>query len=202
MRITALQESKKGLTRLYIDGEYAMSLDSEVLALAYIKEGREIDDEELFELVKSSKQRRANEKALSLLERRSHSKKELAEKIARTSDRETALSAAEKMEELGLVNDKDFAERYAFELFERKRFGKNRVRQELYRKGIDKDIIDEILENYADMDTEGQLLAILESKYPLYNEDERVKRRAVAALQRRGFSFADIRAVMSVDLEI
>ena len=166
-----------------------MTLDTMVLLENHIKEHSEIDDDELYILVKKSKERRANEKALTLLERRSHSKQELANKIARTMDRDSAVAAAEKMEEIGLVNDRDFAERYARELFERKKFGKIRVKQELKLKGIDKEIIEDILLIYEDFDVEEQIKNILVSKYPLYKEDEKVKARAVAALQRRGFSF-------------
>ena len=119
MLVTALKEKRKGLTQVFIDGEYAMTLDTMVLIENHIKEHSEIDDDELYILVKKSKERRANEKALTLLERRSHSKQELANKIARTMDRDSAVAAAEKMEEIGLVNDRDFAERYARELFER-----------------------------------------------------------------------------------
>lgn len=200
MLVTALKEKRKGLTQVFIDGEYAMTLDTMVLLENHIKEHSEIDDDELYILVKKSKERRANEKALTLLERRSHSKQELANKIARTMDRDSAVAAAEKMEEIGLVNDRDFAERYARELFERKKFGKIRVKQELKLKGIDKEIIEDILLIYEDFDVEEQIKNILVSKYPLYKEDEKVKARAVAALQRRGFSFSDIRGVIS-DLE-
>lgn len=200
MLVTALKEKRKGLTQVFIDGEYAMTLDNMVLLENHIKEHSEIDDDELYILVKKSKERRANEKALTLLERRSHSKQELANKIARTMDRDSAVAAAEKMEEIGLVNDRDFAERYARELFERKKFGKIRVKQELKLKGIDKEIIEDILLIYEDFDVEEQIKNILVSKYPLYKEDEKVKARAVAALQRRGFSFSDIRGVIS-DLE-
>ena len=114
--------------------------------------------------------------------------------------REEAMNAAEKMADIGLVNDRDYAERYAKELFERKKFGKNRVKQELKLKGIDGEIIEEVLSLYEDFDTKEQIESILNSKYSNYLTDEKVKRRAVAALQRRGFTFSDIRAFMK-DLE-
>lgn len=200
MRITALKEKRKGFTQVFIDGEYAMTLVTSVLLENHVKENLEISDEELFEIVKKSKERSANEKALTLLEYRSHSKKELTDKIARTMDREEAKKAAEKMVEIGLVNDRDYAERYAKELFERKRFGKNRVKQELKIKGIDSEIIDEVLALYEDFDVKEQIESILNTKYPNYLTDEKVQRRAVAALQRRGFSFSDIRVFLR-DLE-
>ena len=200
MKITALKEKRKGFTQVFIDGEYAMTLDSMVLLENHVKENLEISDEDLYKIVKKSKERRANEKALTLLEYRSHSQKELTDKIARTMDREDAKKAAEKMAEIGLINDRDYAERYAKELFERKRFGKNRVKQELKLKGIDSEIIDEVLVLYEDYDVKEQIEAILTSKYPNFQNDEKVQRRAVAALQRRGFSFNDIRPFLR-DLE-
>ena len=201
MKITALKEKRKGLTQVFIDGEYAMTLDSMVLLENHVKENLEISDEELYKIVKKSKERRANEKALTLLEYRSHSKKELTDKIARTMGREEAMNAAEKMADIGLVNDRDYAERYAKELFERKKFGKNRVKQELKLKGIDGEIIEEVLALYEDFDTKEQIESILNSKYPNYLTDEKVKRRAVAALQRRGFTFSDINSVLKLDFE-
>ena len=68
MKITALKEKRKGLTQVFIDGEYAMTLDSMVLLENHVKENLEISDEELYKIVKKSKERRANEKALTLLE--------------------------------------------------------------------------------------------------------------------------------------
>ena len=196
MKITALKEKRKGFTQVFIDGEYAMTLDTMVLLENHVKENLEISDEELYEIVKKSKERRANEKALTLLEYRSHSKKELTDKISRTMDREDAKKAAEKMAEIGLIDDRDYAERYAKELFERKRFGKNRVKQELKLKGIDNEIIEDVLSLYEDFDVKEQIEAILNTKYPNYLLDEKVQRRAVAALQRRGYSFTDIRAFL------
>lgn len=196
MKITALKEKRKGFTQVFIDGEYAMTLDTMVLLENHVKENLEISDEELYEIVKKSKERRANEKALTLLEYRSHSKKELTDKISRTMDREDAKKAAEKMAEIGLIDDRDYAERYAKELFERKKFGKNRVKQELKLKGIDNEIIEDVLSLYEDFDVKEQIEAILNTKYPNYLLDEKVQRRAVAALQRRGYSFTDIRAFL------
>lgn len=200
MRITAIEPRRKGLSQLFIDGECAMKLDTETLLINGITAGAEITDEELHELVQKSEARRASEKALYLLEHRNHSKKELSDKIARVTSKEAALAAAQHMEDIGLVNDGEFARMYAKELFERKKFGAQRVRHELYLKGIDRDLIDEILEEF-DEDPAEKIRELLERKYPGYNEDEKIKRRAVAALQRLGYRFGEIRSVMNMDEE-
>lgn len=193
MEITAIEPRRKNLSQLYIDGEPAVKLDSFLVLQRQLKPGMDISDEELYELIQASDERRAREKALYLLEHRSHSKKELAEKIARTaSSRAAADAAADRMEELGLVDDRAYAENFARMLVNRKQYGLGRVRQELKFKGISSEIIEEILAEYADRDCVQAISEFLQKKYPDYAEEEAVKRRAVAALQRRGYRFDDI----------
>ena len=70
MLITAAEERKKGMTALYIDGEYAVSVDTVTLMSSGYKTGSEINDEQLYELIQMSKINRAKEKALYLIEYR------------------------------------------------------------------------------------------------------------------------------------
>lgn len=202
MELTAAEPRRKGLIQLYIDGEPAVKVDREVFLLARLKPGDEISDEELHQLILDSDARRATERALYLLEYRDHSKRELVEKITRTAaSKEAAEAAAAKMEELGLVDDDSYGRRYAKELFERKKYGPMRVRQELRQKGIGQELIDELLDEYDDPEafTE-RIVGILERKYPGWQEDEKVKRRAFAALQRMGYGYEQIREGMRGDL--
>lgn len=195
MRITAIKPRRRSLSALFLDGEFAMSLDTETLLKSGWREGREIDEEELSALKQESEKRRAHEKALYLLEHRDHSKKELAEKIARTEGMEAGQEAAQRMEDLGLINDEAYARRYAAELFRRKGFAASRVKQELRRKGIDSEVSDQITEQLAE-DPEEKIREILEKKYRLILQDEKGRRRAVSALQRLGYRYDDIRRVL------
>ena len=102
MLITAIEKRRKMLSALFLDGEFAVNIDTETLLQFRYKIGMDITDEQLHELILASDARRANEKALYFLEHRSHSKKELIEKIQRTTSKEAARSAADRMEELGL----------------------------------------------------------------------------------------------------
>ena len=175
-------------------------MDTETLLRRGISIGDELDDEELHALLQASAKHRAEEKALYLLEHRAHSKKELENKITRAEfDREAARSAVEHMEELGLLNDEDYARRLANELFTRKKFGARRVKQELHQKGIDDALIAAVMDEFSTerSETEENIRAILERKYPMAREDEKVRRRAVAALQRYGYGFDEIFSVLN-----
>ena len=114
MELTAAEPRRKGLVQLFLDGEPGPKIDGEVFLLSRLKPGNELTEEELSQLVERSDARRAREKALYLLEHRSHSKRELTEKIARTAaSREAAQAAADHMEEIGLIDDQPSAESYA-----------------------------------------------------------------------------------------
>lgn len=197
MELTAAEPRRRGLVQLYLDGEPGPKIDQEVFLLSRLKPGDWLEEEGLRELVERSDARRAREKALYLLEHRSHSKRELTEKIARTAaSRQAAQAAADHLEELGLLDDQAYAESYAKELFLRKRYGARRVRQELARKGIDREIIDQVLAFYEDQDPGEAISLVLERRYPQWRQDERVRRRAVAALQRLGYSYEQIRSAL------
>ena len=106
-------------SEVYIDGEFAMKLDTEVLLAHRFDVGREIDDDELKEIIEKSSERRAKEKALWLISYRSHSKKELFDKLARADGEEAAASAVEKIKTLGYIDDEHYAVALAKELAEK-----------------------------------------------------------------------------------
>lgn len=194
MKITGIQPRRKSMSAVYIDGEFAMNLDTQTLIENRFDVGMEIDDEELHEIINLSNERRAKEKALWLISYRSHSKKELTDKIRRTCDAESAEKAVERMEELGLINDEDFAKSYANKLIFSKRMSKRAAGYELARKGIDKQMIEIVLEE-IEVDYREQIREIIDRKYKNIN-DEKIRRRAVAALQRLGYGWDDIKDVL------
>jgi len=203
MIITDVQPRRHRLSQLYIDGEAAVKVDTETWLRSGLMPGDEIDDERLHRLLQDSAAHRAHEKALYLLEHRAHSKKELERKIARAEfDKDAAKAAADRMEELGLIDDEQYARRLTQELFTRKKFGVRRVKQELREKGIADEIIALVLEEFSPEaeETVEKIRELIERKYPMAQEDEKVRRRAVAALQRYGYSLDDIFTVLREEL--
>ena len=168
MNITAIEPRKKGLSALYIDGEFAMKLDTEVLLAHRFDVGREISDEELHECVQASDQKRCKDKALWLISFRDHSRKELFDKLKRDYGDESCEKALDRLEELGLIDDGRFARRYTADLINVKHLSERGIRQKLYEKGIDRDLIDEVLEEVV-IDEEEQIRTIIEKKYALKN---------------------------------
>lgn len=195
MQITAVEPLRKGLCALYIDGELAVKLDEEVLLAHRFDVGREIDDEALHACILASDIKRCKDKALWLISFRDHSRRELYDKLRRDYSDEAAQAAVQRCEELGLINDMRFAQRYTADLIHLKHLPEKGVRQKLREKGIDRDIIDEVLAD-TEIDEEEQIRVVINRKYARSLSDEKGRRRAVTGLQRMGYSYAAIRSVM------
>lgn len=200
MTITAIEPKRKRLSAIYIDGEYAMKLDTEAVLMSRFSVGSEISDEELKELIEFSNEKRAKEKALWLISYRDHSKKELMDKLRRTADEQSAESAAERMEELGLIDDEKFARKYANELINVKHLSKRAAEFKLFEKGIDKQLARDILDEF-EINPRDHIYAIIEKKYRNAITDEKGRKRAINALQRMGYTWSDINCVLNDYIE-
>ena len=195
MLITAIEPRKRGFSVLYFDDGTSLRILTEVALSEGLGPGTDIQEEQLETLLRKSQTKRAGEKALTLLEYRSYSKKELEDRLSRETGREAAREAAGRMEELGLLDDRDYARCLAEDLFTRKGFSQSRVRQELCRRGLERDLAEAAAEEFARPPQEA-IRELIERKYARYLGDEKGRRRAIAALQRLGYRFEDIRGVL------
>ena len=196
MQITAIEPRRKGLSALYIDGEFAMKLDTEVLIAQRFDVGREITDEELRECLIASELKRCKDKAMWLISFRDHSRRELVDKLRRDYSEDCCEQTADRMVELGLIDDERFARRYSADLINLKHLSYRGVRQKLAEKGISRELIDEVT-GEPEIDEEQQIRTIIDKKYSRVMNDEKGRRRAYNALMRLGFSYRDIKSVMA-----
>ncbi len=197
MFINAAEERKKGMTALYIDGEYAVSVDTVTWMSSGKKTGSDITDEELYELIHTSNVNRAKEKALYLIEYRFRSRKEIEDKLIPLFGEDASGQAIERLEQLGLIDDESFAREYARQLFENKHFSGMRVSYELVKKGIDRNLIDEIIEE-MEPDPARQIEKLLRTKYARCLDDEKGRQRAINGLRAMGFNWYDIKDALSL----
>lgn len=195
MILTDFRMTKRGMFALYADGEFLMSIHPDVFAASGLSVGSEIDEERLEELRAEAELKRAKEKAFTLLSYQEYTSHQLKERLCRSVGEEAAGEAVERMEELGLIDDDDYAERFAQDLSVRKHYGILRIRQEMRRKGLSREQIESATAQLRE-DPQEQLLYLLEKKYPLAVEDERVRRRAYGAMLRMGYPADEVRRAL------
>ncbi|CDA92621.1 regulatory protein RecX [Ruminococcus sp. CAG:563] len=199
MKITA-KSGRKDKMHIYIDGEYLLTVDEVFWFSSGYISGDEINKEELTAFEEAAGSRRAFNSALNSLDYRDHSEKEIRAKLLRKHDADYVDEAVEKLIELDLVNDERYAENYAHELFEHKKFGKMRIKSELRAKGISADIANAAVEELFDEeepDNIQRIVDIIGKRYYNRMNDEVGRKKVFSALQRMGYSFSDIREAMS-----
>lgn len=199
MKIAA-KSGRKDKIHIYIDGEYLLTVDEIFwFSCGYIS-GDEIDEEELTAFKEAAGSRCAFNSALNSLDYRDHSEREIRTKLLRKYDADCVEEAVRKLVELDLVNDERYAENYARELYEHKKFGKMRIKSELRAKGIAADIANEAVDalfEEEEPDNIQRIVDIIGKRYYNRMNDDVGRKKVFAALQRMGYSFSDIREAMS-----
>lgn len=199
MKLT-FKSGREDKVHIYIDGEYKLTVDAEYWYLSKYHTLKEIDDQTYEEMAVEIEKRRAFQKGVALSFSRLHSKYEIYQKLLRSFSKDSAQYAADKCEEIGVVNDRDFAELYANELQNRKGMGVSRIKLELKRKGISSDIADEVVD-CLESDEKQQIKDLIERKYHRRLVDEKGKRSAFNALVRLGYSYGDVKNAIEEFLE-
>ena len=94
-----------------------------------------------------------------------------------------------------MLDDEDFALRYAKELYERKKYAPRRIEQELKLKGISSEIAQNAV---AALDKEdyNRIILLLNTKYQTNFTTEKGIKRTVNALLRMGYSYSDIKKAL------
>lgn len=191
MIITDIKKGKKRLNAVYIDGEFFNNIDSYILDISGFSVGSEVSGAELKLLESKSNNRRAYSKALYLLGFRDYSEKEMQNKLKLDFTDDAIENTIEKLKEQKLLDDEKFASKYADVLIFEKKFSKKMAVYELTKKGIDKQISESIVDD-IDVDEKDQIMDLISGKYKDAYNDEKVKRRAIAFLQRHGYKIHDI----------
>ena len=194
--IIRIEPAKGGKHSLIADDEYVMTVDPDTWYSLDYSDGCEIDEEEFEKLKFLIDSRKAYAQALRYLTLRAHSADELYKKLIKKHSAECSAHAIEKCREIGFIDDEDFAFRYANELFNKKKYGISRIRSELYSKGIDRGIIENVL-NSLEFDFSQSIIEIIEKKYSDCFSDEKGKRRMIAGLMRLGYNYSDIKSALA-----
>ena len=172
-------------------------LDSGIVSDYNLKADMDIPEQALAEVVTANDTRRARERALYLLSSRDFSYKELFEKLEQNYDEEVCYTICNRMAELGLINDQRYAEKLARTLFEVKRVGMYKAKQEMRLKGLSDELIGQAVSEYEES-TADRLEELVDKKYARYLTDDKGVKKVKSALTRLGYSYGDINAVLEL----
>lgn len=197
MTVTALKQAKKHQIEVVFE-ENSVLLDKETVLRGGLKVGTVINDEQLEQLQFDSQVTRATSKAMWLLSRREYSKKEMIIRLKKDGFLKEAVDTAVfTLAQAGVIDDERFAYNYAYSLKEGRHLGKRAIITELIMKGVDREIAQNVAEEFCD-DEVSACAEIIRIKYSAFNEDEKINRRMFAALQRKGYNYNTIKLAMDL----
>jgi len=144
-RITELSVYKGDTYKLELEGGQTFFINCAIVADYDLHEGGEMDAELLEKLQHADKMRKAKKRALYLLGSRMYSYNELYKKLLPTYGEEASRAAADAMQEYGYIDDADYAGKLAEKLIHGKHYGMSKTRWEMQSRGLDKNLIEDIL---------------------------------------------------------
>lgn len=192
MTILKIGKDKKHLSKLELDDGRIVFIDNDTVIQYCLKNGSELSEERLSEIIGQSDFSRAKSRALWYLDRSDYTEKALYDKLIKAGfTPEISASVMARICELGLIDDR----RYAFtraDKYINSDISRREAYMKLVMKGISKELATEAIES-VDKDEHSQIHSIIEKKYSAKLSDKENIPKVYAALIRKGFSFGAVK---------
>ncbi len=197
MKITAIKQQVKNPERvsIFVDGKYEFSLSLDELVKYKLKNNDELDQADVKKFKKISADGKLRARALEWLLNRPHSEREFRDYLYRKKvEPEQIDSLVAEFTDKAYLNNAKFAAWFT-ELQARRGKSDRAIRAELFKKGIDRELVDEILEAGAGNETE-RLKAMIDKKQKLsrYKNDSQ---KLTQYLVGQGFSWSDVKQALA-----
>lgn len=194
MLIKALKQTSPGRIAVCFEDGTEIKSSLNVVTDLRLYSGKELDEAEINALRSASGRSLARDRALEMVSRRLMSGKELYDKlILKGESEENAEYCVDWLTENGFLSDETYAAAVARH-YASKGYGAGRVRTELSRRGISRELWEDALD--AMPETDGKLDKLIASKLKDPNDRDQV-RKLSSALYRRGYSWEDIRSALA-----
>ena len=193
MIITALRQTSTDRVTVGLEDGNEIRSSLGVVTDLRLFTGKDLDEEELAALRRDSSRSLARDKALELISRRLMSRREIREKLLQKgADEDAAEYSADWLQEHGFLNDESYAAAVARH-YAAKGYGAGRVRSELSRRGVDRELWEEAVEQMPAAEEKLHKFIAARLKDP---HDREQLRKIGAALFRRGYSWEEIRTAL------
>lgn len=180
---------------LFFVGGTRMRVEQSVIGQLMLCSGKELSEEQMEELREVEAKASTKARAVRMLAYSNLSETELRRKLKQKGESEEHTEETlEWLNDLNLIDDEQVAKQ-AVRSALAKGYGKHRIRHALYYKGIEKTVVDQLLEELPEPDEaiDSFIQKRLKGRVP----DQKETKRTVDALMRRGHSWSDIKPAMA-----
>ncbi len=199
--ITKIESQKKSEDRvnIYVDEKFFMAIYKELVFTFNLKKGDIIEEDNLRKILKDEMFLKGKNKALNILSKASQSEKKIREKLKDDFEEDTIDDVVDFLKKYNFINDNELASKIVTTNVNLNKYGKNKIKQNLYNKGLEKSSIDEALSE-IDYDLEFEnALYLAEKRYDRVKKEDPKKAYAKVAnhLAYKGFSYDIIKSVLN-----
>ena len=201
-KITKIEQCKRNKERvnIYIDEEFAFAIYMELIYRFNLKVNEEVDKEKLIEIAKVENLSKCKDSALKTIERSYKTEKEIRDKLLNKEfDEETVEKTINFLKEYTFIDDLKFTKMYVKDRIRTQ--GRNKIKYALIQKGVNKYLVDEVLEELDRNDEEERALLICEKKYLTIckreDDDFKIKNKLIRYMLGRGYEYEVARNVVS-----
>jgi regulatory protein len=180
---------------IHFDNKETLILLLDVFIKSGLKKNEDVSDDRFFLLIKENRLFHIKQRALRYLGRRLHSTSELRIKLKQKGyEKELVDDVISDLSKAGYLNDLDFAMEFTMQKINAKLWGKNKIKSELIKKGINAEIIAQALNESFNEDDEYEKAMITAQKkiksikFKQDNSTE-LKRKVISFLIARGYSY-------------
>jgi len=195
--ITGIKAQKKNHDRviIFLDGEYGFGL-SRIVA-AWLNIGQHLDEQKIESLLAADAHEVAFNKALRLLDRKPRTSKEISSRLVKSGfTLDQAEMVLQRLKDAGLIADDRFARQWVENRNELHPRSRRLIALELKQKGIDDEVIEQVLED-SSPDEDSALQAAMQYARKIPSGDRmEFRKRLSAFLKRRGFNYGTIAPVV------
>ncbi len=209
-KITSVEPQKKNPKRfnVFLDGVFAFGADEDLVVEYRLVVGKLLEISEVEKLLFEAEVGKLMERMYRIFNIRQRSEKEVKDYF-RIKNYESRIKGEEQTSELAielvikklkqknLLNDKEFAK--AWVESRKKKKGSRVLKQELFQKGIDKEIIEEVISSQLSVVREEQVAQqLLDKKMKVWKNLPRIefKKKAIDFLLRRGFEYEVVKSII------
>lgn len=199
LQVTAVLPQEKGRALVQFDNGMKVLLYKGEIRRLSLKEGGYISEMLYEKILKEIVGMRAKKRAMHLLERMDRTESQLSEKLRQNGYPDICIEEAiAYVKSYHYIDDTRYAENYV--RFHQQKKSRQRLKMDLYAKGIDKAIIEDVLEKTFSSDEQEKIRRLLEKRHFDYGRsDRKEQQKTYQFLMRRGFRSSDILQVMKAE---
>jgi regulatory protein len=202
MKITRVIKKDSKNVAIHLDNNNVIFINYEVFIKSGLRKNDDISENQIDSLIKENQRFAVKQRAFRYLGRRLLSENELRVKLKQKKYDENIIDETiEYLKEKEYLNDLEFANVFSSENIRNKFWGKNKVKAELMRKGVNNEIISQVLsKKFPEGNDLNNAIELAQKKYRMLSkrnlEQKKIKEKMISFLFSKGYDYEVIKEAL------